>query len=102
MSLYCHFDMQDYLSHVSVAWAGTVAWMLSEWKRRRAARRVKPGDGHALKPIRWWQLLNRTQFHLSLTGPDGQPERWSVDIRLWGDSDGEVFAHLFRNPRSCR
>jgi len=71
--------------------------MLSEWNRRRAARRVKPGDGHPLQRFRWWQPLSRALFHLSLTGDDGEQETWSVDVRLWGDSNGEVFAQLYRN-----
>lgn len=71
--------------------------MLSNWKRRRAARRLKPGDGHPLQRFRWWQPLSRALFHLSLTGADGVPETWSVDVRLWGDSNGEVIAQLYRN-----
>lgn len=71
--------------------------MLDDWKRRRAARRVKPGDGHALKRFRWWQAFSRALFHLSLTSEGGQQEVWSVDVKLWGDSNGEVVAHLYRN-----
>ncbi|WP_375001549.1 hypothetical protein [Aeromicrobium sp. CTD01-1L150] len=73
--------------------------MFSDWNARRAARRVKPGDGHALKRYRWWQLLSRTLFHLRLPGGDGTQETWSVDVRLWGDDDGEVRAHLYRDGR---
>ncbi|GAB2621096.1 hypothetical protein [Pseudactinotalea suaedae] len=71
--------------------------MLSDWNRRRRARRVKPGDGHPLPRFRWWQPLSRALFHLSLTGADGEPETWSVDVRLWGDDNGDVFAELYRN-----
>ncbi|MGF0118711.1 hypothetical protein ACQFYA_20660 [Promicromonospora sp. Marseille-Q5078] len=72
--------------------------MFSDRRRRRAARRIKPGDGHALKRFRWWQPLLRTLFHLDLVGDDGRPERWSVDVRLGGDSDdGEVRARLYRD-----
>ncbi|WP_420110982.1 hypothetical protein [Pseudactinotalea sp.] len=71
--------------------------MLEDWKRRRAAKRVKPGDGHPLKRFRWWQQLSRALFHLTLPGDSGQREVWSVDVKLWGDSDGEVVAHLYRN-----
>ncbi|MBD5787412.1 hypothetical protein IF650_14655 [Cellulosimicrobium terreum] len=74
--------------------------MFSNWKRQRAARRVKPGDGHLLQRYRWWQPLSRALFHLRVAGPDGRPETWSVDIRLWGDSDdGEVRARLYRDGR---
>jgi hypothetical protein len=82
---------------VGVPRVATVTDVYSDWKRRRAARRVKPGDGHALQRFRWWQLLSRALFHLSLTGADGEPEIWSVDVRLWGDSNGEVRAELYRD-----
>nr|WP_276582394.1 hypothetical protein [Cellulomonas sp. RIT-PI-Y] len=52
-----------------------------------------------MPPYRWWQPLSRALMHLDLVGVDGRSERWSVDLRLWGDSDGEVRAHLFRDER---
>lgn len=70
--------------------------MISEWKRRRAARRVKAGDGHALQRFRWWQLLTRSLFHIRLSD-DGQPQTWTVDVRHGGDANGEVLAQLYRN-----
>lgn len=39
---------------------------LGGWGRRRRQNRVKPGDGHALKSFRWWQLLHRSLFFLEL------------------------------------
>lgn len=71
--------------------------MISEGKRRRAARRAKPGDGHVVQRYRWWQPFSRALFHLRLRGETGAPETWSVDVRLWGDSDGEVWAQLYRD-----
>lgn len=71
--------------------------MFRDWKRRRAARRVKPGDGHALQRYRWWQPLSRALLHTQLREDDGTEHRWSVDVRLWGDSDGEVVAQLYRD-----
>lgn len=73
--------------------------MFSDWKRRRAAARVSAGDGHALPRYRWWQPLSRSLLHLDLVRPDGVPERWSVDVRLWGDSNGDVVANLYRDGR---
>ncbi|MFF2452465.1 hypothetical protein [Isoptericola sp. NPDC058082] len=71
--------------------------MFSDRRRRRAARRIRPGDGHALQRFRWWQPLSRALFHLDLVH-GGAPERWSVDVRLWGDSDdGDVRARLYRD-----
>lgn len=71
--------------------------MFADWRRRRAARKVRPGDGHALRRYRWWQQLSRALFHLRLTDEDGRQHTWSVDVRLWGDSNGEVLAHLYRD-----
>lgn len=68
-------------------------------KRRRAAQRVGPGDGHTLQRYRWWQPFSRALFHLRLTGEDGQRQTWSVDVRLWGDSEGEVLAQLYRDGK---
>lgn len=69
--------------------------MVSDWRRRRAARRAGPGDGHALQRYRWWQPFSRSLFHLYLTGEDGQRQTWSVDVRHGGDSNGEVLAQLY-------
>ncbi len=71
--------------------------MFSDWKRRRAARRVRPGDGHTLQRYRWWQPFSRALLHLTLPGEGGRPQTWSVDVRLWGDDNGEVWARLYRD-----
>lgn len=71
--------------------------MGSDEKRRRAARRVKPGDGHALPRYRWWQPFSRSLFHLYLVDADGTPVTWSVDIRHGGDDNGDVLAQLYRD-----
>lgn len=61
------------------------------------AKKVKPGDGHELPRYRWWQPLSRSLFHLTL-GDAGERHRWSIDVRLVGDSDdGEVRARLYRD-----
>ncbi len=71
----------------------------SDWKRKRATKRVKPGDGRPLRRYRWWQPFTRALFHLQLSEPGGEAHTWSVDVRLWGDSDGEVRAKLYRDQR---
>ncbi|MEJ8281699.1 hypothetical protein [Pseudonocardia spirodelae] len=74
--------------------------MATTWRTQWTRRRVRPGDGRALKPFRWWQMLvGRALLHLDLTGPDGRPVRWSVDVRHQGDADGRVVAHLYRDGR---
>lgn len=69
----------------------------SSWKRKRAAKRLKPGDGRPLQRYRWWQPFTRALYHLRLRNEGGVQQTWSVDVRLWGDSDGEVRAKLYRD-----
>ncbi|WP_430591694.1 hypothetical protein [Humidisolicoccus flavus] len=71
--------------------------MVSNWKRRRSAKKLRPGDGRPLQRFRWWQLLSRSLFHLRLTDAQGERQTYSVDVRHFGDSDGEVRAHFFLN-----
>lgn len=75
--------------------------MFSEWRRRRKARKVKPGDGHPLPRFRWWQLLSRSLFLLERQGSDGagSASSWAVDVRIFGDSNGEVWANLYLDGR---
>ena len=68
-------------------------------RRRRAARRVRPGDGRPLRSFRWWQLLSRSLFSLSLPGADGRPTVYAVDVRTTGDENGVVRADLYRDGR---
>ncbi|MFJ9176209.1 hypothetical protein [Streptomyces sp. NPDC102360] len=80
--------------------------MIGEWQRRRALRRVEPGDGRPLKRFRWWQLPFRALFHLRLTHPDGHLEVYSVDVRHGqNQSSGNVKARLYLSGRlhsQCR
>ena len=72
--------------------------MFQHWRRRRAVRRVEPGDGRELQRFRWWQLLGRSVFHLEHRGARGEPRRYSVDVRHWGNqSSGEVKAQLYES-----
>ncbi|WP_330175429.1 hypothetical protein OG875_19045 [Streptomyces sp. NBC_01498] len=74
--------------------------MLKEWRHRRAVRRVKPGDGRALRRFRWWQSLSRVLFHLRLTGGDGRRTVYTVDARRGGDNGtGEFKADLYLDGR---
>ncbi|HYO40345.1 MAG TPA: hypothetical protein VER39_11890, partial [Nocardioidaceae bacterium] len=73
--------------------------MSEEGRRRRAARRVRPGDGRPLQPFRWWQLLSRSLFSLSLPGADGRRTVYTIDVRPMGDEHGVVRAHLYRDGR---
>ncbi|WP_299166278.1 hypothetical protein [uncultured Arthrobacter sp.] len=72
--------------------------MFDQWRRRRAVKRIQPGDGSALRPFRWWQLLSRSLFHLDLASPAGGPVRYTVDVRQWKtDENGYVLMHLYRD-----
>ncbi|MBZ2408126.1 hypothetical protein HX747_10550 [Streptomyces sp. L06] len=71
--------------------------MFGERRRRKALRRVEPGDGRALKRFRWWQLPFRALLHLRLTEADGTVAVYSVDVRHGqNQSSGEVRADLYR------
>lgn len=75
--------------------------MLEDWRRRRAARRIRRGDGRPLQPFRWWHLLTeRSLFSLRLVGSDGQVTRYTVDLRNYGKQGGiEGRAHLYIDGR---
>ncbi|MDN5901248.1 MAG: hypothetical protein L0H74_14435 [Brachybacterium sp.] len=55
--------------------------MFTQLQRSRRLRRAKPGDGSALKDLRWWQLLTRTQFFLDPAEQEGRTTHYCVDVR---------------------
>ena len=55
--------------------------MFTRLRRSRQLRRAKPGDGSALKELRWWQLLSRTQFFLDPADEMGRTSSYTVDVR---------------------
>ncbi|MFI6908290.1 hypothetical protein ACIBKY_44010 [Nonomuraea sp. NPDC050394] len=75
--------------------------MLKAWRRSRAIRRVKRGDGRPLQRYRWWQLpLGRALFHLPPSSDGRRPGTYAVDVRHWGNqSGGESTAHLYLDGR---
>ncbi|NGN65621.1 hypothetical protein G5C51_17160 [Streptomyces sp. A7024] len=74
--------------------------MFEERRRRRAAKRVQPGDGRPLQRFRWWQLPGRALFHLPLVEADGRRAMYTVDVRHWqNQSSGDVKAHLYVDGR---
>lgn len=67
---------------------------IKDWKRHRAARRLKPGDGRTLQPFRWWHLL--TGRKLFLLPADASQQAHAVDVCFWGRQGGDAGkAHLF-------
>lgn len=72
--------------------------MFDDWRRNRAAKRVKPGTGRPLKPFRWWQLLTRSLFYIRLAGEDGLTTVYAVEVRHMGNKEtGVIEAHLYRD-----
>ncbi|MFC4563636.1 hypothetical protein ACFO4E_17355 [Nocardiopsis mangrovi] len=76
--------------------------MFDEWRRRRAAQRVQPGNGRSLKPFRWWQPMSRHLFHLPLEKEDGRRAVYAVDVhslQRFFSEDGKGKAHLYLDGR---
>ena len=73
--------------------------MLDQWKKSRAVRKLEPGDGSALAPFRWWNLISgRKLFFLHLATGDGRVIHYAVDVRMSGKLAGDFGkAHLFRD-----
>ncbi|MCO1581599.1 hypothetical protein M8C13_38205 [Crossiella sp. SN42] len=73
--------------------------MSESWNERRLAKRAKPGDGRALKPFRWWQMVRRSV--LSITLPvHGRPVVHTVEVKHGGDAEsGVVRAGLYLDGR---
>ena len=74
--------------------------MFDRWRRSRAVRRIKPGDGRPLRRFRWWQLLTRSLFYLPADDRSGRPVVHAVDVNhLRSDANGDTEAHLYRDGR---
>lgn len=69
--------------------------MFKDWRRHRAQKKVKAGDGRALKRFRWWQPFSRVLFYLNLQDDDGALRRYAVDVSYWDYLVGEAKAHLY-------
>ena len=78
--------------------------MFDDTKRRRAAKRIRPGDGHALRAFRWWQLLTgRKLFFLHSSPHEQRASEYAVDVYMSGKraaADGTIpLVHLYRDGR---
>ncbi|PSK89436.1 hypothetical protein CLV63_12672 [Murinocardiopsis flavida] len=76
--------------------------MVKVRKRRKAAQRVKNGNGRPLKEFRWWQPLSRALFYLPLTDDDGVRVVYAVDVPYWQrilTEDGKGKVHLYLDGR---
>lgn len=59
--------------------------------RQSRQRKVKPGDGSALKPYRWWHPIYRSQFEI-----DHEGHRYTLDVDFF---DWNERAYLYRDER---
>ncbi|GAB3475007.1 hypothetical protein [Nocardiopsis coralliicola] len=75
--------------------------MFTRARRRRAIRRIQPGDGRPLRRFRWWQLITgRSLFSLAPEPAAGRLGTYTVDVRHLGDAKhGEPAADLYLDGR---
>jgi len=66
------------------------------WKKKRSLKKVKPGDGHALKRFRWWQGIYRSLFYMRATGPDGTEIIYAVNVNYFNE---DFTAELYLNGK---
>lgn len=92
------------MSHLTPTDRATVTSTVKRWRRRRHGRKIEPGNGRALKPFRWWQLLGRSLFSIALpddpTDVSGATTTWTVDVGYWtqfATEEGTMRAHLHRD-----
>ncbi|MGJ9425926.1 hypothetical protein ACHABX_08800 [Nesterenkonia halotolerans] len=72
--------------------------MVESFRRWRASKRLKEGDGRLLPRFRWWQIPVRALFTLPLADRDDRAMVYAVDVRHWANLDsGKVRAHLYLN-----
>lgn len=54
---------------------------------RQGKKKIEPGDGHPLKPFRFWELLGRSLFYAPLQRQDGTQHTYAVSVNYfdWDD-----------------
>lgn len=67
--------------------------IIRSWRRRSALKKVKAGDGSALKPYRSWHALWRTRFFHEHTDGSGTVNHYAVDVDLL-DLEPEALLYL--------
>jgi hypothetical protein len=71
-------------------------------QRRLAEKRIVPGDGHTLKPLRWWQQFSRVILYLPLTVPNDRQVVYAIDTHHWRQLfsyDGKGTAALYADGK---
>ncbi|MGI6879699.1 hypothetical protein [Microbacterium sp. gxy059] len=62
--------------------------MFNRWRRERRLGKVRPGNGAALPPYRWYHLFSRSVFFIDLDERDGA-HTYAVDARYFQDEISE-------------
>lgn len=59
----------------------------SDWGFGRKKKRIRPGDGHPLKPFRVWHGLTRSLFYAPLETSEGRAKLYAVNVNYfdWDD-----------------
>jgi len=70
--------------------------LFRRWRRQRSVNKVKRGDGHALKPYRFWHLFSRSLFYARLHEDDSTAHIYAVDVNYFSE---ESTAELYRDGK---
>jgi hypothetical protein len=70
--------------------------LFRRWRHQRAVNKVKPGDGHKLKPYRWTQLFSRSLFYAKLREDDGHVHTYAVNVNYFSE---ESTTDLYRDGK---
>ncbi|MFB4212611.1 hypothetical protein ACE1TH_11940 [Shouchella sp. JSM 1781072] len=57
------------------------------WKRNRKINKVKEGDGHQLKPFRFWQPLTRSIFYMKLIEKNEEAHVYAVNVHFFSEDE---------------
>ncbi len=58
-----------------------------KWQRNKRVKKIKEGDGHWIKPFRFWQLFTRTIFHIHLNDQEGVRRKYSVSVEFFDEKE---------------
>lgn len=56
-------------------------------RRERAAKKVKGGDGHVLKPFRFYEIFYRSLFYINLREDDGEMHTYAVHVNYFDENE---------------
>lgn len=69
---------------------------LKSKRRQKAMKKIKDGDGHALKPFRFYEIVHRSLFYIKLQEEDGDMHVYTVHVNYF-DENEEI--HLYRDGK---